>query len=525
VLPTDQINDVFVAKNGTIYVATTLGLSWSTDHGASWQFVRGADWVDKVKGRLGGAPVGWQPPIGQNAGGAILSEDYVSTLAEDGQHRILVGHRQTVADVLEWDSQNKQFQKSDAGVNQYVTSLVILPESRNVYQGTYGHGLLYSDSDKSPNIKPVADAPGSKTPMNLPAAARVPTAEVLQKLIDSVKARGLLESNVVPVAYLGEDWKTQGDWVGRYGRQHNILCASMSPYDQQLIWDNLYHFSREIGPNHPNQQEALRGWLASVDTPDVRSLYNPIEGTRRQHIWDDHGESYPTALDGPDIRVTLSVPKGTHRVSCYLCPFQGHEHAISKEFRDLIVDVSKESVGGKTSQPLARARVEHFYGGVYKQFVVQGPGTFRFEFHKNYSYNTVISGIFVDRLIGESTRFDALPLAWLGGISYDPPIIEEIPHEGLASDALTLWSLASDSLPKRDDSYFTFGRILALRTAISAQAPRSLIKNWRWKACLWTKADRREFRKTMDEGWDAAIKMSPEMVWQTRKPLSDLDIP
>ena len=89
-LPTDLINDLLVAKDGTVYAATTLGLAWSTDHGHSWQYVRGADWADKVKNRIGGSPQGWQSPTDADKGGGILAEDYTTALAEDKDGNLLV---------------------------------------------------------------------------------------------------------------------------------------------------------------------------------------------------------------------------------------------------------------------------------------------------------------------------------------------------------------------------------------------------------------------------------------------------
>ena len=42
-LPTNLINDVLVARDGTIYAATTTGLAWSGDGGANWSYMRGED--------------------------------------------------------------------------------------------------------------------------------------------------------------------------------------------------------------------------------------------------------------------------------------------------------------------------------------------------------------------------------------------------------------------------------------------------------------------------------------------------
>ena len=122
-LPTDLINDLLVAKDGTVYAATTLGLAWSTDHGHSWQYVRGADWSDKVKNRLGGSPQGWQPPTDADKGGGILAEDYTTALTEDKDGNLLVGHRTAAGDILT----PLAAKKLDSTSNLYITSYVPIP--------------------------------------------------------------------------------------------------------------------------------------------------------------------------------------------------------------------------------------------------------------------------------------------------------------------------------------------------------------------------------------------------------------
>ena len=145
----DLMNDILVAKDQTVYAATTLGQAWSTDHGDTWQFIRGADWIDKVKNRLGGPPQGWQPPTDADNGGGILAEDYCTALAEDADGRLLVGHRAVAGDILEWQGQNAlvgagaaasargDLKKTDALPNEYITGFVPADVGRGAYLGGY----------------------------------------------------------------------------------------------------------------------------------------------------------------------------------------------------------------------------------------------------------------------------------------------------------------------------------------------------------------------------------------------------
>jgi hypothetical protein len=84
-LPSNSINGILVASDGTIYAATDTGVAWSKDSGVNWQYVRFFD------GGTGVAPS--QQPA--------LSEDYCTCLAEGMAGRVLVGHRQAGVNVFE----------------------------------------------------------------------------------------------------------------------------------------------------------------------------------------------------------------------------------------------------------------------------------------------------------------------------------------------------------------------------------------------------------------------------------------
>jgi len=71
-LPTNLINDLLVAQDGTIYAATTTGLAWSTDRAVTFHYARGKDWADKAKGLVDGPPKGWaEAGVTPNAGATL----------------------------------------------------------------------------------------------------------------------------------------------------------------------------------------------------------------------------------------------------------------------------------------------------------------------------------------------------------------------------------------------------------------------------------------------------------------------
>ena len=101
-LPTNLLNDVLAARDGTIYVATTTGLTLSRDKGRTWKFLRGQNWQAKAQGL-------YQPPPKERIAAAaamargqtLLSEDYVTCLAEDGDGNLWIGHRQKGCEVFD----------------------------------------------------------------------------------------------------------------------------------------------------------------------------------------------------------------------------------------------------------------------------------------------------------------------------------------------------------------------------------------------------------------------------------------
>ncbi|MGC9261629.1 MAG: hypothetical protein ACP5I8_16315, partial [Phycisphaerae bacterium] len=129
------------------------------------------------------------------------------------------------------------------------------------------------------------------------------------------------------------------------------------------------------------------------------SGFDPIEGYRRDAAWDDHGETYAAALSGVGIWFRLVLPPGPHKLSLYFLNDNGHQLAARQ--RDYVVTV-KRWLGSERAMvlepALARCRVAGFYGGVYESFVTNGPGPYVVIVHRNHSFNTMLAGIFVDRL-------------------------------------------------------------------------------------------------------------------------------
>ena len=520
-LPGNLINDVLVARDGAIYVATTTGLAWSRDGGQNWKYVRGRDYAEKVRGLYGGAPANWKEQAG-----AILAEDYVSCLAEDEKGRLWIGHRQAGNEILEARQGSvAELRKVAAGLESSDLVRAILPRrGAPTLLARYDNGISLSTLNFSNGALPASDENKGAIPLaNFPSPAQT-TTEQLRQLVaqTAVQNRAL---KVGEGAFWDEDWSTQGDWVGRYGRQRAILCAAQSPMDNNFGFDPAYLAQGFIGP-HAHPGDSLRNWVHWVMTDNPNSLYNPVEGYRRQAEWDDHGEVYPTTFEGPDIWIKATVPAGLHRLSLYF--FNKDGESDLNRMRDYLLELKQGEARNTTEAHAlptqARARVRDFRGGVYKRFAVRGPGDFWLRIGKNNSWNTIVSAVCLDKIVAEPTIYDDLPLPWMSHVRYQVPPAPALQENENARIAVArqIWeSLPAASGDQRGLAGVPRARLLALR-AVSAevrdaegrddQAPpeharsasSELLKRWRWMATHWSADDRHEWAAAMQQGYRAA---------------------
>lgn len=271
-------------------------------------------------------------------------------------------------------------------------------------------------------------------------------------------------------------------------------------------------------------------------------------GYRRQAEWDDHGETYPLEFEGPDLWVSIEVEEGTWRLSSYFFNKDGHDGF--NRARDYLLEIREEKgnippwpsqpPGVITSKiladtfdkyyderevfiakawqekPLAKARVRDFWGGVYKQFLLTGPATYWLRVSRNYSFNTIISSVMLDKVGPKDCWYDDPELYWTNGPlnppnpdrpkPFDPFLLDKIlagQHKGakittpeserqaeLVDAARQLWNAAMESHETTNSAQSWFARLMAYRVTKQNNAPADLLEDWRWKLPLWTESDR-----------------------------------
>ena len=567
-LPSSLINDVLVGSDGTIYAATTTGLAWSSDGGAKWSYVRGQDYADKVRGLYGGAPAGWK-----EGAGAVLAEDYVSCLAQGEAGQLWIGHWNAGSEMAGMQSGPKGLAVK-AVSNRKGSGFVraMLPRDKGaLLLARYDEGLSYGSAategnDEAPSaaVKPktgVADLTvrlpaiaiaakaaiavgtttlptAAKTPIlpaaSLPSAAKAPTLDDLKSLVQQVNT----PQKTIQAGegyYETEDWRTQGDWVGRYGTRYAILCASGAPLNHYVINDPSYEVKGFMGPGFaPN---SLRHWIHWLKTDNPHVLYNPLIGHRREAEWDDNGEAMSMSIEGPDVWAKVVVPAGTHRLSAYFFNKDGHDDL--NNLRDYLLELkqgSAQNVGEAKNLPTqAKTRIRDFWGGNYKRFVVKGPGTFWLRIERNNSFNTIVSGIFLDKIDGDPTEYETRRSAWLGSSRYEVEeqapavLIDNASIDEKSYLAISLWNALNFKYKNSENHCGQWtARVLCLRQIEEASRSKSkslstsrsektstnyeaLLKRWRWQMSIWTNADRVEFKDSMNQAYKSLIELNPEL--------------
>ena len=569
-LPSNLINDVLVARDGTVWVATIAGLAWSRDNGRAWEFLRGRNYADRVKGFFGGPPKNWKAPA-KEVLAKLLPEDYVTSLAEAADGTLWLGFREKGLAALDPKTleihQHIKGGKNETLSDGYINRLLTLPNGK-LLAGGYGSGVQLITAPSATNIPPptISHSPSAihRPPSSinyaslspLPKSVAPPTEDILQKWIAYLQS--LKTPMTTPSAvYLGEDWATQGDWVERYGRRYAMLCSMNAPWNNDVIsLDYDYHVFGMLGP-HYKAPDSLRHWVHWIKADNnQRVLYTPVTALRRQAEWDDHGESYSRSFDGPDVWSVVDAPSGTHKISLYFYNKDGE--GGNNRLRDYLIEIrrcesklpdkvlfgqrfpsdyglpvdclSKDLANVQPQSVLARARVKDFRGGVYKSFAVQGPGPFYVRIARQGSHNAIVSAVLVDKLpepVADATR-DRRAKGRLGGVAYAPPpaTLRSSTNQPVLAAAWQLWqACASAENMQTGVAAQRVARCLAYRTALDQHASSLLLACWRWPLHFWNDAERQRFWSTMMLAWDKSQDRSVALRSAQFRPYSPNVVP
>ena len=464
-LPSDLINAILVTKRTSkVYVATDWGLGISDDDGQSWHYIRGQDYAAKVA-QLWHPPKHWQQPSPQSLS-HLLPGDHVTCLAQDFSGRIYLGTWRNGYAIYQSGKGIIYHNTLPKGAwrhgGDYVNAILPVHLDRQDSEGLGGptkvvlvarYGPVYNAAGKpvggkgNPTIaweggQNAAKRINERQPnTRFPEAAAPPTrdqlASMADQLAEALKHAPSKSPQIVPIT---DDWRTQGSWLGRYGRYWACLFACGSGYAPvDCVWrpgaHYLYH-GEFVGP-HRRAGDSRRFYVRRIFTGDSRDpelpevylkdfRYTAQQRTaedRRDSSIDDHGEIYPITWQGPGIYVYLRIPPGAYTLSLYLLNCNGH--TARDRDRDYMLSPIPLSTDYH-SMPLARPnitrladlrgsardRVVNFWGGEWKRFLVRGPMTLTIRVARNYSLNTILQAAVLDPLSEHPAPYYSGSTAW-----------------------------------------------------------------------------------------------------------------
>jgi hypothetical protein len=342
-----------------------------------------------------------------------------------------------------------------------------------------------------------------------PAAAPSP------KVFDKLQARLAAKPARLVAAFLGDDWTTQGDWMGRYGRQVHAFPG----YGTAGWASETFKIDLQVGPHQSKNKGGPYTYFHGLKATNDRVLYLPNTSSRYPGEWNDGSfdrDAYHDEWEGPDLWVSVTVPAGTHRLSAYFMNVDAHGPPPSRR-RDFLVELKAHAptiAEADFAPPLARARVTQWYGGVYKQFVVAGPASYHLKIGRNYSMATKVNGVFLDRVDGPAKPNEPSGVPLMGEHQILPPAAPAVDAPDAATRAAIevvaaldkSWSDAAAAPLQRA------GRLLAIRLAQAQGAPPALIGNWRFALPITTDDDHLAVAKTIDVSQQAQFGRNPQMV-------------
>jgi len=443
-LPSNLSNDLLVLRDGTVVYSTNYGLGMGRGGGLTW-----TSW----QGLLNQPYANYCRGLAEDPSGRLwIATRHLGLARLDGRSGELKSYRRA------WRPESKPAQAAPNPLSpprergggegaqaapraslpdDYVFDVAVTADG-DVWAGTYGGGLARlrgAASDAAPRDARPASAPGSPPGLPgagrsqrgaspaanppLPAPAAPPTlAELNALLADLARVPFVPPEKQPAVIRLDDDWLTRGDCLGRYGRYWGCWCAICSPED--YIWgagpENI-EYRACIGQRWW-RHDSIRNWIHWLFTNNINTLEMPPtyydsslrkkfmrpEQCRRQADWDDHGEVYSISLDGPHLYCTLRIPPGLYTLSLYNFNKDGHYGNGNNRFRDYRLSIRphpadrplREIEGFENRPELARGRMRDFWGGAYKRFLVRGPIVVAIEVRRNHSFNTNLSGVFLD---------------------------------------------------------------------------------------------------------------------------------
>ena len=464
-LPSNLINTISAGPNGELVAGTDGGIAFNKPASpagrppTSWTFERGQDFPAKVLG-LWHPPQHWQSPSPETLE-SLPMEDYTTAVAysdqrspsNDQRHSssqlltsnssapyLWLAHRTRGIDVWQYSKAGtitNRLQIHEPQIGNYITSLLPLPGGAMAV-GTYGHDVSIITLPGAANQwkrSVGGTAPAVREPRGAAPPTRQQLASLAARLAETIKD-GPSKPQPAVVA-LSDDWRTEGNWLGRYGKFWIDLDGAWARHGAHrygLLWGYGTPWVQFRLRTALPFRDVVRAWIGTASAANRNSLELPLPFAglqsangerfsatpRRQSENDDHGEVYNPLSQGPGLLFTLTVPRGWSVLSFYEFNDDGHvgngtprrdyRVAVSSHpysLRGLIQRSGFRETGG------IRTRVVNFAGGgVWKRVMVRGPADVSIRITRNHSFNTILNAVALDWAAEKSPPYFESPGQW-----------------------------------------------------------------------------------------------------------------
>jgi hypothetical protein len=464
-LPSNLVNTLLTGSDGTIWAGTAAGLAWSRDSGETWLFIRGRDYGDKMRGLLAGTPYKWKE-IPRIRFGELLPEDDITLLQEDTNGVLWIVTRSLGCVAMKPDVfYRTTLPKSD----DIETSIVFLEEMAKDTTRFYG-----TKTEQIVDMIPLPDGKmmlasrsGSFETMEYPvvqiATKTITPPEKLESATAFPKEKTIVKTDsenkepVYPYAsFLGDDYVTQKNWSGKYGKTYALIGGGSMPHDKLIAFDETLckirpfvgfvgnrtrpleritlvqshaHHHHDHDHNHDNgtaehhEAEHHDAEHHDADHHEENEEHTKHEESAEKSLtaWSSNGNGVPRTYDGQHLWLDVKLNKsGRYRLSLF---FVDPDVIANKKPRDYLIQILPEIHAPKirtpkgdwqelgrradewaaVQEPLAVSRVTDFGDGVYQCFELAGAGTYYVKIDKNYSRKVDLCAAFIDRLDEETT--------------------------------------------------------------------------------------------------------------------------
>jgi len=176
-------------------------------------------------------------------------------------------------------------------------------------------------------------------------------------------------------SFLGDEEDADGLWPGVRGSAGACLIGPRSDH-AELAWFREAHGELRVSTGFPGiaQRTECRGFPS-----DLRHApYQPNYECRSDSFWDDRGEIWGRAVDGPNLVALFPVPAGLHKVSL------------------LTGGYAAELRLPEVRAPLAVAPAVEGDPRLYREFLVVGPASYQIRLVRGARLMTYLSGLFLD---------------------------------------------------------------------------------------------------------------------------------